>query len=139
MTKDFWVNLPVKDIQKAKEFFIAIGFSLNPGPGNSDVSASVTIGNKNVIIMFFEENLFRSFTGNNLPDTKQANEVLFSLSAESREEVDEWANKVKAAGGNVFSQPNESQGWMYGCAFADLDGHRWNILYMDLTMMPKAN
>jgi len=61
---------------------------------------------------------------------------LISIDAESREEVDEWAKKVTAAGGNVFAQPAENQGWMYGCAFADLDGHRWNVLYMDMSKMP---
>ena len=135
MTKDIWINLPVKDINKSKEFFLNVGFALNPGPGNSDISASIRIGDKNVIIMLFAEDTFSGFTGNNIPDTKQTTEVLFSLSAESREEVDEWATKVEAAGGNVFSPPNESQGWMYGCAFADLDGHRWNILFMDMSKL----
>jgi predicted lactoylglutathione lyase len=63
---------------------------------------------------------------------------LFSFDAESREEVDEMAKKVKAAGGTLYAEPAENQGWMYGFAFVDPDGHRWNMLYMDMSKMPKG-
>ena len=61
--------------------------------------------------------------------------MLISIDAETKEEVNEMATKVVNAGGNVFSKPSEIQGWMYGCAFADIDGHRWNILYMDINKL----
>jgi len=137
MTKEIWINLPVKDINKSKEFFTKIGFSNNPGLGNSDVSTSFLIGSKKVIIMLFDESVFKNFTRNNIPDTKESTEVLFSFDAESREEVDELAKKVKEAGGTLYGEPGEIQGWMYGCGFCDLDGHRWNVLYMDMIKMPK--
>lgn len=137
MTKELWINLPVKDVKKSKEFFISIGFSLNTKYGNSDQSASLMIGSKNIIVMLFSESIFKGFTQNNLTDTKQSTEVLFSFDAESREEVNEIAKKVKNAGAIVFSEPAENQGWMYGCAFTDLDGHRWNVLHMDMSKMPK--
>src|SRR6185436_11940786 len=137
MTKDIWINLPVKDINKSKEFFTKLGFANNPGPGNSDVSTSFLIGSKKVIVMLFAESVFKNFTRNNIPDTKQSTEVLFSFDAESREEVDELAKKVKEAGGTLYGEPGENQGWMYGCGFCDLDGHRWNVLYMDMSKMPK--
>ena len=137
MIKEFWINLPVKDINKSREFFIKLGFSLNPGPGNSDESASLVIGNKKVVLMLFNEPTFKNFTGNEIADTKKASEVLFSIDAESREEVDEIANKAVKAGGTIFGEPKDSQGWMYGCGFVDLDGHRWNVLYMDMSKMPK--
>lgn len=70
-------------------------------------------------------------------DTQKSSEVLISIDAQSKGEVDEFAAKVREAGGNVFAEPAENQGWMYGCGFADLDGHRWNVLYMDLTKLPK--
>lgn len=136
MTKEIWINLPVKDINKSKEFFTQLGFLLNPGPGNTADSASFLIGNKKVVMMLFTESTFKNFTGNEIADAKKATEVLFSIDAESREEVDEMANKAVKAGGTIFGQPKESQGWMYGCGFADLDGHRWNVLYMDMSKMP---
>jgi predicted lactoylglutathione lyase len=64
------------------------------------------------------------------------NEVLFSISADSREEVEQLAEAVKAAGGQLFSAPKEIQGWMYGCGFSDPDGHKWNSLFMDPEKMP---
>jgi len=88
-------------------------------------------------VLLFAEDTFKSFTKHDLTDTRQSTETLFSFDAESREEVDEIARKVFDAGGNVFSEPAEIQGWMYGFAFADLDGHRWNQVYMDFSRMPK--
>ena len=87
--------------------------------------------------MLFEEAMFKGFLRNNVADTTKVNEVLFSFDAESRQEVDEVAAKVKAAGGVVFAEPGESQGWLYGCGFTDPDGHRWNPLFMDKSKLPK--
>lgn len=137
MTKDIWINLPVKDVAKSSEFFKQMGFTFNPQYGNGPQSASLLMGDKKVVVMLFEESLFKNFTGNRIADTKLGTEVLLSISAESREEVDELAKKAEAAGGIVFGKPGESQGWMYGCGFSDLDGHRWNVLYMDFSKMPK--
>lgn len=138
MTKELWINLPVKDINKSKEFFTKLGFSFNPKFSNSDESACLVIGTNNVIVMLFKETTFKNFTNNEIADTKKASEVLFSIGADSRVEVDEMANKAQMAGGSIFGQPKEVQGWMYGCGFADLDGHRWNMLYMDMNAMPKG-
>jgi len=136
MTKDLWINLPAKDINKSRDFFIAIGFKANEGMGNSEHSAAIKIGSKNVILMLFEQNVFKNIVGRDFTDTSKSSEVLFSFDAESKEEVDALAKKVEAAGGIVFSKPSEVQGWMYGCGFSDLDGHRWNVLYMDFSIMP---
>jgi predicted lactoylglutathione lyase len=136
MTKQIWINLPVKDLEKSKEFFTQLGFSLNPGPGNTDDKASLVIGDKNVIVMLFPEPTFTKFTGNDIADTKQGTEVLISIDAESKKEVDEMVKKVVEAGGTIYGKPND-QGWMYGAGFADLDGHRWNVLYMDMSNMPE--
>lgn len=136
MTKDIWINLPVKNVSRSKDFFTSLGFTLNQH-GNSDISASMIIGDKHIILMLFAEAAFKGFTGNGLPDTATGTEVLFSISAESREEVDELAQKVVAAGGTLYAPPGENQGWMYGCGFVDIDGHRWNVLYMDMSKMPQ--
>ena len=137
MIKELWINLPVKDVNRSRDFFTKIGFTLNAQYGNNDTSASFLVGSKNIVLMLFEESMFRNFTANPLADPKQGTEVLFSIDSQSREEVDELATTVSAAGGTVFSKPAESQGWMYGFGFMDPDGHRWNVLYMDMNKMPK--
>jgi predicted lactoylglutathione lyase len=129
MTKELWMNLPVKDINRSKDFFKKIGFGIKDG--STDTSVAISVSEKNTIVMLFQEDVFKSFTQNGLVDTSKSTEVIFSFGAESREEVDEVAKKVAAAGGDVFAPPAEIQGWMYGCAFCDPDGHRWNALYMD--------
>ena len=138
MTKQLWINLPVKNLQQSIKFFEALGFSFNTKYGNTDHSASLLIGEKNIVVMLFTEQVFESFIRRKIADTTAGTEVLFSIDAESREEVDELAVKVVAAGGNLFAQPAEQQGWLYGCGFADLDGHRWNILFMDMSKMPAS-
>ncbi|EJG00250.1 MULTISPECIES: VOC family protein [Flavobacterium] len=135
MTKQIWLNLPVKDVAKAKDFFWKIGFSFNE-QHDTPSSTCMVVGEGHFVIMLFEEILFSSFSKNNITDTNSSSEVLISIDAESREEVDELAEKVKEAGGTIFAPPAENQGWMYGCGFADLDGHRWNILFMDFSKLP---
>jgi uncharacterized protein len=135
MTKEIWINLSVKDVAKSKEFFSRIGFAPNEKHASADM-ACFTVGEKNMTILFFSEETFKGFTKSEISDTKAA-EVLISFDAESREEVDATANKVREAGGNIFAAPGEIQGWMYGFAFADLDGHRWNMVYMDFSKLPQ--
>lgn len=134
MTKQIWLNLPVKDVAKAKDFFWKIGFSFNE-QHDTPSSTCMVVGEGHFVVMLFEEMLFSSFSQNGITDTKSSSEILISIDAESREEVDELAKKAEEAGGTVFSSPAESQGWMYGCGFADLDGHRWNVLFMDFSKL----
>lgn len=136
MTKEIWINLPVKNINKSKEFFSKLGFSLNSQYNNTEESACLVIGEKNLIVMLFIETTFQSFTGNKISDSKLGTEVLFSIGAESRDEVDEMAENVVKAGGKIYAEAGDTDGWMYGCGFVDLDGHRWNIVYMDMSKMP---
>lgn len=135
--KEIWINLPVKDVAKSKEFFTTLGFTLNIQNGNTENSACFLIGSKNVVLMLFSESQFKSFSRNELTDTTKSSEVLLSFDAESRQEVDELARKAVTAGGILFGEPTEVQGWMYGCGFQDLDGHRWNVLFMDKNKIVK--
>jgi predicted lactoylglutathione lyase len=137
MTKELWLNLPVKDVKRSREFFSRLGFSFNEKYGNTENSASLQIGTKNIIVMLFAEPIFKSFISHEISDTQKGSEMLISVDAESREEVDEMARKAEEAGGFVFGKPAENQGWMYGCGFTDLDGHRWNVLHMDFSKMPQ--
>ena len=135
--KAFWINLPVKDVQKSVAFFIALGFKFNPSRAITEHSACLMAGNNQVVVMLFEETIFEGFTKQPLTDTALSTEVLFSLDVESKEEVDLMAEKAVAAGGKCNHVPSAMEGWMYGCVFADIDGHRWNIMYMDYSQMPQ--
>ncbi|WP_421772950.1 VOC family protein [Gracilimonas sp.] len=136
MTKELWLNLPVKDIQKSKTFFKAIGFSFDENREREDMAA-MKVGEKKVPVMLISEGTFKEVIQHEITDTSKSSEMMISFDAESREEVDEVAQKVEKAGGTVFAKPSEIQGWMYGCAFTDLDGHRWNVLYMDINKLEK--
>lgn len=137
MIKEIWFNLPVKNVKLSREFFSKLGFQFNTAYGDTDHSACLVVGSKNMIIMLFEESIFRTFSKNLITNTETSNELLISFDAQSREEVDQMAERVRSAGGIIYGEPNENQGWMYGFGFCDPDGHRWNMLYMDFEKMPK--
>lgn len=130
------MNLPVKNVQRSREFFSAIGFGFRAQMSSAH-SLCMTVSEKNIVFMLFEEPMFRGFTNGAVCDTREGSEVLISFSAESREQVDEMAAKVKAAGGHIYGGPGDNQGWMYGMGFTDPDGHKWNMLYMDRSKMPQ--
>lgn len=135
MSNEFWLNLPVRNVKKSKEFFAALGFSFHPRHVNSDEMASLQIGDNKTIIMLFDEKTFQGFTNNAIADTSKGTEALLSIEVESKEKVDEIVEKAVLAGGKKYCEPND-QGWMYGSGFIDLDGHRWNLLYMDKSKIP---
>ncbi|OAB80446.1 VOC family protein [Cochleicola gelatinilyticus] len=129
--KSIWLNLPVKNLETSKRFYKEIGFTLNTNY-NRDDGASFLIGEKEVVLMLFPEHTFKEFVRHDVADTNKGSEILLNIGAESREEVDEMAEKVKKAGGVIFAEAAESEGWMYVFGFKDPDGHRWSMLYMDL-------
>jgi len=138
MSGALWLNLPVREPERAKAFYTQLGFRLNEQYASQDGSFSLIVGDNQVVLMLFPESAFRGFAGIGVADSWQGTEVLFSLGANSRDEVDEFALNAERAGGTVFSKPGEKGGWMYGCGFADPDGHRWNALYMDMGKMPQG-
>ena len=137
MIKDLWINLPVKNLAKSVLFYEGIGLTPNPGPGNSENSACFAVGEKKIILMLFAETAFVGFTNNALSDSSKGTKVLFSVGMENRAQVDDIAKRAKSTGGEVFKDPGESNGFMYGCGLIDPDGHRWNALYMDYSKIPK--
>jgi predicted lactoylglutathione lyase len=138
MVKQLWINLPVKDLGRAKHFFTGIGFRINPAVDNEQM-VCILVGEMNTAVMLFDEKVFPGVSQNPVSNTQQGSEVLFSFDVDSIGAIDELAEKVTAMGGILFSKPAWNQGWMYGCAFTDPDGHRWNALYMDMSKMPGAN
>ena len=137
-TKQIWLNLPVKDMEKSKAFFKEIGFTPNPYHENSSHLGSFFIGEKEVVMMLFPEETFKKFTQNEIADTQKGTEILLNIDAQSKEEVDEMCQVVKNAGGKIYAEPKDAEGWMYAFGFEDLDGHRWSVLYMDRSKMPQS-
>ena len=136
--KQFWINLPVKNIESSKKFFTHLGFKFKDVPGNGPNSACMLVGEKEVVVMLFDEATFKGFTGKDAIIAAKSGEVLLSIDAASKEELDEMVTKVIEAGGASEHKPTEMTGWMYGCVFTDLDGHSWNILFMDMSKLPKG-
>jgi predicted lactoylglutathione lyase len=133
MAKQFWLNLPVKNVNRSKDFFKQLGFTFNEQHGGGPDSACMLLGDQKVVCMLFEEATFRSFIGN--AALSHAPEVLLSIDAQSKEEVDDMVAKAIKAGGTSTHKPGKMTGWMYGTVFTDLDGHRWNVLHMDMSKM----
>ncbi|MBL0737945.1 VOC family protein [Flavobacterium sp. GN10] len=125
-TKMIWANLVSSDLQKTIQFYTDLGFKQNGQ--NTEEIVSFSIAENNFIINFFTTNRFKTALKGDLVNAKIENEIIFSLSAESREEVDLWYDKVKKVGGTIFSEPENYQlGYTFG--FADPDGHKFNFLY----------
>ena len=135
MATKIFVNLPVKDLPKSKEFFGKLGFSFNP-QFTDDKAACLVIG-ENIFAMLLTEPFFKTFTKKDIADASKSTEAIIALDAQSRQQVDEMAKKAVEAGGRIYRDA-EDHGWMYGKSFADLDGHQWEILYMDETAIPKG-
>jgi len=133
MATKIFVNLPVKDLNKSIEFFTKLGFSFNPK--FTDDKATCMIIGENIFAMLLVEERFKDFTKKTISDAKKSTEVLIALDAENRGKVDEIVKKAVEAGGSIYTEPQD-YGWMYGHSFADLDGHQWEILYMDETAIP---
>jgi uncharacterized protein len=128
MTRQIFVNLPVKDLNKSIEFFTHLGFTFNPQ--FTDENATCMIVGENIFVMLLVEEYFKTFMPKEICDTSKSAEVLVALSFESRTEVDEIVARAIAAGGTTYKEPND-MGFMYQHGFQDLDGHIWEIFFMD--------
>jgi predicted lactoylglutathione lyase len=128
VAKQIFVNLPVKDLGKTIEFFKKLGFEFNPQ--FTDENATCMVVNENIFVMLLVEKFFKTFTQKEICDTTKNTEVIIALSTESREKVDQMLENVNKAGGKESRKPQD-HGWMYGRSFEDLNGHLWEIIYMD--------
>lgn len=128
MNKQIIFNLPVKDLDRSREFFSALGFGLNP-EFSGENAALMVIVEDSIFVMLMTEDFFRTFIDKPLAQAKQANEVIICLSCESKEEVDSLIAKATAQGARI-PHPPEDHGFMYDQGFEDLDGHLWNLIWM---------
>jgi len=134
MTTKIFINLPVKDLNKSIEFFTALGFTFNPK--FTDETATCMIIGENIFAMLLTEKRFKDFTKKEIADASKTTEVLIAIDVESKEKVVEMTEKAVAAGGSIYMDPAD-HGWMYQHSFADLDGHQWELLFMDETLIPE--
>ena len=136
MATKIFVNLPTKDLNKTIEFFTKLGFTFNPQ--FTDENATCMIVGEDIFVMLLVEKFFKTFTKKGICDTTKDTEVIVALSAESREKVDQMVNKVIEAGGKESREPQD-YGGMYGRGFQDIDGHLWEIIYMDESAVKKES
>ena len=135
MAMKTFINLPVKDLARTTEFFEKLGFSFDQQ--FTDENATRMIVSEDSSVMLIVEPFFEGFiAGQKIADTSQSREVLVGLSAESREQVDDLADKALAAGAQAVGEPDD-QGFMYMRGFRDLDGHQWSFIYMDFSAIPE--
>jgi len=133
-TKVF-VNLSVKDLDKSKEFFAKLGFTFNAQFTNKD-AACMVISEENYAMLLVEP-FFKTFIKKEIADTKKSTEVLIALSSESKEDVNKMLTSALAAGAKEANEPQD-HGFMFGRSFEDLDGHIWEIFWMDPKMVQQS-
>jgi predicted lactoylglutathione lyase len=135
MSTQIFVNLPVKNLKKSIEFFTKLGYTFNPQ--FTDNTATCMIVSENIFVMLLTEEKFKTFTPKSICDATQSTEVLVCLSTESRQKVDELVRNAVAAGGTTYNNPQD-HGFMYGHGFQDLDGHIWELIFMEPSAINKT-
>ncbi|MDR7376126.1 putative lactoylglutathione lyase [Rhodoferax ferrireducens] len=132
MARQIFVNLPIKNMERSQAFFRSLGFDFNPQFTNEKGACLVI--SETIYAMLLVESFFQSFTKKTITDTATSTEVLICLSCDSRVEVDALVAKALAAGGTAPNAPQDL-GFMYSHGFEDLDGHIWELAYMDMAAM----
>ena len=135
MSRNTFINLPVKDLARTTRFFNEVGFSFNQQFTNED--ATCMIISDDTYAMLVVEPFFKGFTQQDITDTSSSREVIVGLSAESKREVDERVEKALAAGGESLGDAQDD-GVMYMRGFRDLDGHQWSFIHMDMSAIPQS-
>lgn len=134
MATKIFVNLPVKDLNRSKEFYTNLGYSINPQFTNE--KAACIVISEEIYAMILKEEFFKTFIPKKeIADAVKSTEVLMALSADNKDDVNTLADKALAAGGKE-ARPPEDHGFMYGRSFEDPDGHIWEVFWMDMNAAP---
>jgi len=131
-TRKLFLNLPVRDLKASKAFFTQLGFEFNPQ--FTDDRATCMVISEDACVMLLAEPFFQSFTHKPLCDARQQTESICAIAVGSRAEVDTITERALAAGATPALEPKDS-GFMYNTSFYDLDGHHWEVLWMDPAAM----
>jgi uncharacterized protein len=130
MDRMIFVNLPVKDLTLATDFYLGLGFTKNSQ--FSDDTCSAIVVSDTIVVMLLTEKRFSDFVVGDVHNEKGSTEVINCLSAASRDEVDQLHSRALAHGGSPWKDLME-EGPMYGHSFTDPDGHVWEVLHMDMS------
>jgi len=136
MAKQIFINLPVRDLTKAKAFYEAIGAVNNPQ--FSDENSACMVLSDTLFVMLLTHDKWAFFTKKPISDARQASEVMLALSADDRNAVDTMTRTAGAQGGKADVNPVQDHGFMYGRSFEDPDGHIWETFWMDMSQMPQG-
>lgn len=128
MATKIFVNLPVKDLERSVGFFTKLGYKFNPQ--FTDETAACMIVSDDIYVMLLTLAKFREFTPKAICDATKSTEVLVCLSCERRDQVNDMVSKAVAAGGATYAE-SKDHGFMYQHGFQDLDGHIWELIYME--------
>ncbi|MNI09082.1 Glyoxalase-like domain protein [compost metagenome] len=123
-----FVNLPVKNLSASIDFFTKMGFDFNPQ--FTDDNATCMVISEHIFVMLLVEDYFKTFTKKDIADATKSTEAIIALAVENREKVDELVHKALSAGGQP-SNDAVDHGFMYTWSFQDLDGHLWELFYME--------
>lgn len=134
MSKQVFINLPVKDLKKSIAFYEGVGFTNNPQ--FTDETAACMVWSDAIYVMLLTHDKLKQFTSKTIIDARTSIEVSIALSMESIEEVNTFAEKALQTGGIEEDEPQD-YGFMYQRGIDDLDGHHWEVLYMDMSKFPK--
>lgn len=135
MPKQIFVNIPVQNVQKSTAFYEALGFVKNMQ--FSDDKTSCMIWSDEIYFMLLNHEFYNKFTSKKIPDLSQTSSVLLSISLDSKEAVQKFADTAKTNGGDYFeAEPNKGLDFMFGLEVTDLDGHTLEPFFMDMSKMP---
>lgn len=137
MTRQIFVNLPVRDLARAIAFYAAIGAERNPQ--FSDDTAACMVISDTIFVMLLTHAKWATFTRKPIVDARRESEVMLALSRDSRAAVDVITDAAGAAGGKADVNPKQDLGFMYGRSFEDVDGHIWEAFCMDLSQFPRSD
>jgi len=135
MPSKVFINLPVKDLQRSMTFFKNLGFSFNPQ--FTDEKAGCMVVSDSIFVMLLTETYFKSFIDTQVCDANLQTEVLIALDAESSDEVKAFVSKAESLGAKIYAEPKD-HGFMYQHSFADLDGHKWELAYVNMSQLSQS-
>ena len=127
MVNSLFVNLPIANLKKSVEFFTELGFTFNPQ--FTDETSTCMIVSDNIFVMLLEHAKFEGFIDKKIAPRDTA-EAILALSCDSQEEVRTLTEKAFAMGARRLNDP-EDMGFMFSWGFEDLDGHLWDVFWMN--------
>lgn len=130
MSRMIFVNLPVVDLNASMAFYQALGFENNPQ--FTDETAACMVWSESIYVMLLTHPKWRSFTSRPIPPTSSS-EVMLALACDDRSAVDKLNEPAAAQGGTADINPPQDLGFMYNRSLADLDGHVWEMFWMDMS------